>query len=274
MVTTKLNEWILYNRTIRQEINIPLLVFNSEKSNKELFDNCMAKAIELSEYQKNNHIHTELLEFEFLNSLSDVSDVNKSVELIKLKAGEVLSSGLDDGYYTWQNLLKEYKESIDYIVDSNIATKTECETLLLKVSNIAELANMDTFAKIEIYQSYIKNDIDEPIPFSDDEKESKLYSFLNPRFSEQKLFSGETKLKRLISDLGETYTKKQIGEISLLVYDSGILRSNNKPKTFKQWYRELSEMMGKETGSYDKNKLNNPDDAIKSRFFYLNLENT
>lgn len=99
-----------------------------------------------------------------------------------------------------------------------------------------------------------------------------LFQYLVKNFSmcKAEISSGTTKFDFLVEDLRKNFNKQEIGQIALMIYDSGIMNENLKPSDFKNWRNTFCDIVGSDPISYDKNKLN-PNSKIKKIFHYLHL---
>ncbi len=82
-----------------------------------------------------------------------------------------------------------------------------------------------------------------------------------------------TKLDRLKTDLRANvfgYEKKDIAALAAVIYDSGMLHKNMKPKSFNKWKKQFSKIVGKQDPTVKQGAISETVEQFKNAYYYLN----
>ena len=115
----------------------------------------------LTEY---DDITTEDLKKEFWNILPDLSHLEETCQMIKMKYKNVFSNIPDKDYWDYFKLVEDYKFMAYYnsLIKYGIAQKNEVEALICKICNVVEFLNCACNSILDVYKDFLPTSANEP----------------------------------------------------------------------------------------------------------------
>ena len=185
-----------------------------------------------------NHDEVTLddLKKEFWEIIPDLNSIEEYYQVMKMKFAKVYSEIPEKSYYNYFNLIKDndFMANFNVLIQYEVVEKKEIETLIFKLEKVIEWLNLACLQILEMYKSFLPNNLEEstesvmiPEEFNEDALLNEMR--FNPRI--QKYYGKDDYKKDYLNDIYKEFNPQtqnnHLGGVCYLLHREKIFKTKN-----------------------------------------------